>query len=232
MKVMRLGALAVAGVAVLTLSGCSGGTTGGRAAQVGDATVTTSDVDFLTRMQCDSLDNAAKDPAQAQQVQAVTTRKVRADMVNALVDSEINSQLAAEQNASYDTATYRQVMDQFEPAVQAAPAADRDRFRSLVGGFYRGQLQVYALAQEKLASEGVTKPNNDEVSNAIATIQGDFRKGLDVTVNPVYGPDAAGNAGVVDASLSRPVSAFAKEAASAKPSAEWVAGLPTGQRCG
>jgi hypothetical protein len=229
-KVMRLVAVAVAGVATLSLSGCSG-TEGGRAAQVGDATVSTSDVDFLTQMQCDALDNAAKNPAQGQ-AQTVPTRQVRADMVNALVLSEVNAQLAAEGNASYDKATYRQVMDQFESAVQAAPAEDQDRFRDLVGGFYKGQLQVLALAQEQLASAGVTKPNDDEVAQAVASLQGDYRKGLDISVDPVYGPDAEGNAGVEDPSLSRAVSPFAKQAASAKPTPTWVADLPASQRCG
>jgi len=229
-KVMRLVTVGVAAAAVVGLSGCS--EAGGRAASVGDTTISTSDVDFLTRMQCDALDNAAKDPAQAQQVQTVTTRQVRADMVNALVLSELNAQIADEKGASYDEATYRQVMDQFEPAVQAVPKEDQERFRDLVGGFYKGQLQMYALAQEELASQGVQQPNDDEVSNAIATIEGDFRKDVDISVNPVYGPDADGNAGAEDASLSRPVSSFAKQAASKQPSAEWIGALPAGQRCG
>ncbi len=231
MKVNRLVVLAVAGVAVLGLSGCSE-VTGGRAAKVGDTTISTSDVDFLTRMQCDSLDKAAKDPAQAGQVQTVPTRQVRADMVNALVTSEVAAQLAAEKGTDYDKATYRQVMEQFEPVVQEVPKADQDRFRDLVGGFYRGQLQMYALAQEQLAKAGITNPSQEVVSDAVTGIEQDFRKDLDISVNPVFGPDAAGNAGAEDASLSRPVSAFAKQAASAKPSAEWVSGLPAGQRCG
>lgn len=228
MKFKRLVVVAVAGAAALSLSACSGAE-GGRAAQVGDATISTSDVDFLTRMQCDALDAAAKD---GQQAQTVPTRLVRSDMVNALVLSEINAQLAEEGDGDYDTATYRQAMDDFEQAVQAAPAEDRDRFRELVGDFYKGQLQVFALAKAKLASVGFTEPGNDELSQAVESLQGNYRDQVEITVDPVYGPDDKGNAGVQDGSLSKAISKYAKQAASSQPDPQWIAGLPAGQRCG
>jgi hypothetical protein len=229
-KANRLVLLAVAGAATFSLTGCA--ESGNHAAQVGDKVVTTSDVEFLTRLQCDSLDKASQDPAQSSQVQAAPRSRVRAEMVNALVDAALNAQIASAEHASYDRATYRQVMDQFEPVAQAAAANDRDHYRELVGGFYQGQLEVYDLAKKQLAGQGVAKPSDDEIQNAIAGIQAKYRKRFDVTINPVYGANADGQAGSQDPSLSVAVSSDAKQSVAATPSASWIAKLPARQRCG
>lgn len=230
MKANRLVLLALAGAATFSLTGCA--QSGNHAAQVGSQVITTSDVDFLARMQCDALDGAAKNPAQSSQVQMVSKRQVRADMVNALVESALDAQLAAKEHANYDTATYRQVMNQFESAVQQAPAADRDRFRTLVGSFYKGQLQVFELAKAALVGQGVASPSQQQIQQAISGLEADYRKSIDLTINPVYGANADGVAGTEDPSLSTPVSSFAKQAVSASPSSSWLSGLPSRQRCG
>jgi hypothetical protein len=230
-KLFRLVPLAaVAVVATAGLSGCT--QVGSHAAQVGDQVITNDDVSFLTRMQCDALDKAALDPAQSGSVQATPTRLVRAQMLNALIQGALDNQLGAAQHADYDRATFRAAMDQFEAAVQAAPPADRNRFRDVVAGFYRGQLEVLTLAEAGLAQAGVTQPNQQIVQQAISALEADYRKKVTITVNPVYGANAGGVAGSVEPSLSLPVSAFAKDASSSTPSAGFVAGLPTNQRCG
>jgi hypothetical protein len=229
-KANRLVLLAVAGTSVLALSGCA--PSGNVAAQVGDSTVTTSDVDFLTRMQCDTLDRAAKNPSQAGSTQMVAISQVRSGMVNTLVQAELNRQLAARDHLGYDKTTLRTVMDQFEPVVSQAPAKDRNRFRDQVEGVYRGQLQVYTLAQSQLEGQGVANPAQDQVDAAVAAIQDHFRKGVDIEVNPQYGADDTGVAGSADPSLSHPVSSFAKLSVSAQPDASFVSKLPADQRCG
>jgi hypothetical protein len=113
-KANRLVLLAVAGTSLLALTGCTQSPS--VAARVDGATVSTSDVDFLTRMQCDTLDKAAANPAaQAQSggVQTVSKAQVRTGMVNTLIQTELNRQIAAKQHLGYDRATLRQVMDQF-----------------------------------------------------------------------------------------------------------------------
>ena len=229
MKANRLVLLA-AGTAILVLTGCT--PTGNVAARVGDATVPTSEVDFLTRMQCISLDKTAEDPTQAGNAQMAATAQIRAGMVNTLVQSELNLQLAARDHLSYDKGTLRSVMQQFESVVTQVPAKDRDRFRDVVEGIYRGQLQVYTLAQAQLGTQGITDPTQDQVDQAVAAIQADFRKTVDVDVNPEYGADDAGVAGSVDPSLSRAVSSFAKKSRSSQPDATWVSKLPADQKCG
>jgi hypothetical protein len=228
-KANRLVLLAAAG-ATLALTGCA--PTGNVAARVGDTTVTTSEVDFLTRMQCDSLDRAAKDPSQSANVQMVPTSQVRSSMANTLVQAELNRQLAQREQLTYDKATLRNVMDQFESVVKDTPAKDRDRFRDVVEDVYRGQLQVYTLAQSRLQAQGATNPTQDQVDQEVTSIQDEFRKSVDVDVNPEYGADKDGVAGSVDPSLSRAESSFAKSAQSAQPDAAWVSKLPADQRCG
>jgi hypothetical protein len=238
-KANRLVLLAVAGVSMLALTGCS--QTGDVAARVGDSTVPTSDIDFLTKVQCDIYDKAAEQSPG--QVQAVPVSQVRAQWVNTLVDAELNRQLADRDDLSYDRSTLRSAMDQFEQTLKQAPAADRDRAREMVETIYRGQLQVVALAHRNLASEGVTDPTDQQTQDAVTKILEDFRKGVDVKVNPQYGPDADGVAGSVDPSLSRAVSSFARFSVEAPPDSStdptaaqrytaWVDGLPGDQRCG
>ena len=230
MKANRLVLLAVAGVSVLVLSGCS--SDGDVAATVDGKTITNTDVKFLARLQCSVINDALKDPAQASQVQTVSKKQIRADMVNALVQAELNRELGAKENASYDKATYRQAMDSFEPVVQKVASKDRPKFRDLIGSFYRGQLQVYAIAARELAAQGVTEPTQEQVEGLVAQLQGDFRAEAEIDVDPAYGADDKGIAGAADTSLSKPVSAFAKASVASPEDATWVDGLPANQKCG
>jgi hypothetical protein len=224
----RLVLLAAAGTSLLALAGCA--QSGNVAARVGDTVVPTSEVDFLTRMQCDTLDKAAANPAQGGQM--VATSQVRTTMVNTLIQAELNRQLAAKEDLSYDTTTLRNVMAQFESVVAQVPKADQARFRDVVEDIYRGQLQVYTKAQSELAAQGVEEPSQDQVDKEISAIQQKYRKSVGVHVNPVYGADADGVAGVDDPSISRAVSSFAKKSRAAQPEATWVSKLPADQRCG
>jgi hypothetical protein len=231
-KAHRLVLIAVAGASMLALSGCT--QSGNVAARVGDTTVSTSDVDFLSRMQCETLDKAAQNPTAAAQggVQTVPVAQVRTGMLNTLIETELNRQLASKEHLTYDQNTLRQVMSQFESVVDQVAAKDRDRFRSMVEDVYRGQLQVYTLAQQQLEADGNVNPSQDDVDKAIGAIEQKYRKTVDIDVNPQYGADADGVAGKADPSLSLAVSSYAKQARSAQPDPTWVAKLPDNQRCG
>jgi hypothetical protein len=128
-------------------------------------------------------------------------------------------------------------MDQFESTLSQAPAADRDRALELIESIYRGQLEVVGYAQRELAGQGVSEPSEDDIRQAVTKILEDFRKSVDVEVNPEYGPDSEDVAGAVDPSLSRAVSSYAKDSrdgmsTAAEPDATWVGELPADQRCG
>ncbi len=223
----RAAALASLGVVgALLLGGCSQDS--GVAARVDGTVIPMSDVDLLTRVQCDSMAAQRGMPGAS----AVPISKVRAQAVNALVEAEINSQLGAAEQPEYDTAQYRAALEQLDGALDTVKAKDRDATRELITRFYRGQFQLMALAQAELADKGVTKPNDDELRNAEAALQGRFRTSVSIRIDPSFGPDAEGVAGQQDPSISVPVSAFAKQAASSDPAPSWVMGLPDAQRCG
>ena len=232
MKAHRLVVLAAAGVSVLVLSGCSQSLGGDVAATVDGHTISNADVKFLARLQCDAINAASKDPAQAGNVQTVSRKQIRTDMLNALVQSRLNRELGKEQGVTYDRATYRQVMDQFEQqAVQAAPEKDQARFRSMIGKLYQGQLEVYAIAARELGAQGVDKPTQQQVDALVTKIEDDYRKQADVKIDPIYGA-RKGVAGAADTSLSKPVSAFAKASVASPQDAAWASKLPANQKCG
>jgi hypothetical protein len=231
-KANRLVLLAVGGASMLALSGCA--RSGDVAARVGDTTVPTSDVDLLTDVQCKSLDKAAKDPSQAGQVQPVARATLRTIMVNALVDAEVNRQLASSEHLSYDKTQLASAVKQYESTVGNAPEADRVRYRDLIETILRGQLQAISQIEDQFTGQ---QPSNDQVRKAIADFEAKMRAKVDLDVNPQYGPDKDGVAGSVDPSLSLAVSSFAKHSrdalsATSQPDATWVSDLPADQRCG
>ena len=232
MKANRLVVLAAAGASVLALTGCSPSMGGDVAATVDGPAITNSEVKVLARMQCTAIDDSAKDPAQAGSVQAVSRKQIRAQMPNALVQAQLNGELAKEQDVSYDRATYRQVMDQFEQAVQKAPEQDRARFRELVGSLYQGQLEVYAIAARDLGAQGVEKPTQQQVEALVSKLQDDFRAKAKVKIDPVYGAGRSGLAGSTDTSLSKPISAFAKSSVASAEDPAWIGQLPANEKCG
>ena len=230
MKFRHLVLLAAAGASVLSLTGCS--QTGGVAATVDGKSISTDDVDFLAVRQCSAINAARQDPAQSSQVQTVSRKQVRAAMLNAMVQAELNRELGAQENVSYDKTSYRQAMDSFEPEVQKAPAKDRTRFRDLIGSFYRGQLRVYAIAARDLGNQGVAEPTQEQLAGTVATLQNDFRAKADIDVDPESGADDRGVAGAADNSLSKAVSTFAKASVAGTEDPTWVEALPANQKCG
>lgn len=232
MKANRLVLLAAAAASALALSACSSSAGGDVAATVDGTPISNSDVSFLAGQQCTTLARAAKDPAQASGAQAASRKQIRAGMLNALVQAQLNRELGEREHVSYDRATYREAMDQFEQTVRQTPKKDRSRFRELVGGLYQGQLEVYAIATRELAAQGIDKPTQDQLESTVTKLQDDFRASAKVKIDPIYGPDKSGVAGAADTSLSVPVSAFARGAAGSPENPTWVSALPANQKCG
>ena len=232
MKANRLVLLAVGGASMLALSGCA--QSGNVAARVGDTTVPTSDVDLLTTVQCQSLDKAAKDPSQGSQVQPVARATLRTIMVNALVDAEVNRQVATREHLTYDKTQLASAVKQYESTASSAPEGDRDRYRDLIETILRGQLQAIGQIQDQFTGQ---QPTNDQVQKAISDFEAKMRAKVHIDVNPQYGPDKDGVAGSADPSLSLAVSSFAKHSrdamsATAQTDSTWVNDLPADQRCG
>lgn len=216
--------VAVPVLALALLTGCSDPE--GTAAKVGDANVPMSDVDLLTRVQCDLANGA---PSQ----QGATPRRVvRAQSLDLLVDRALLLQLADTGNGNFDGELYRNSVSQLDAQLASVPAGDRKEVLDLLHSYYRAALKVQQMGVAELRGQGVSKPSNDQLQKAVDKLKTDYRKQVGVDVNPVFSPDKDGNAGRSESSVSVAVSDYAKQAGKAKPDAAWVAGLPADARCG
>lgn len=225
-RARALAPLALAGV--LALTGC--GLTPGTAARVNGSSVSISDVDLLTRVQC-------RDISSNGQGQATSVAKVRAQSVNALIDSTLSKGYADTQRAGYDPRTLQQQMAQVTPVIATLDKADQGPVRDLIEGFRRQELRMLTIGQKLLAKQatskaGTTKPSSDEALNAAYRARDSFVKKADVEIDPRYGPGAKGVAGAGDGSVSTAVSDFAKQGMAKQPAAAFTSGLPTSQKCG
>jgi hypothetical protein len=223
-KLSKIVLVPVLSAALLT-TGC--GSTDRVAAHVGDETVSTSDVDVLSEMQCALVQDNPTQPGKP------TVRVLRNASVDALVHMEVVRQLVdAREAGEYDVSAYRQQIAGVDEALKAVPAGERERAIELLKNYTRGDLQLQHIATEQLAQEGTTNPTPQQVDETAAKIYEDFRKEIDVEVNPAYSPDESGRAGQQDGSLSVPVSSYAKQTEEDRPDAAWVSSLPAKLRCG
>lgn len=227
MKANRLVLLALAGAAAFALTGCD---TGNKAAEVNGTVITTGDVDFATRANCDLYDAANEGGEQG--VQAAPRRAIRASMVGTLIQTELAEQYAAENGVKeFDTATLQQRMSGYEAAAQGLSEEDRERFGELLERVNRAELLVVSTVQKKLVAGGV-EATPEQLQEAITADFGAFVQKADVEVNPVYGADESNQPGAIDPSLSQAVSDFAKQSSAVQPDAIFVDRLPDSQRCG
>ena len=234
MKANRLVLLAVAGTSMLALTGCT--QSGNVAARVGDDTVPTSEVDFLTTMQCDTLDKAAENRPPQGSTQTVPISQVRTGMVNALVQSELNRQLGREPSTlTYDKQRLRSVMDQFEPVAQAGPGeGPRPLPRPGRARSTGASCQVYTLAQRAAGRAGrrPARPRT-QVDKAVPGDPGRLPQDVDVEVNPRYGRGRR-RCRRVDGPLAVARGVVVRQAGPVlvSPTPPGCASLPANQRCG
>jgi hypothetical protein len=225
-KTHRIAAIVLTPVALLALSGC--GTHAGVSATVDGTKISTSDVDLLTRVQCDGLD-------QAQGSSGATTTPVavvRQQALNGLIDSVLNEKFAAAKGGAYDKAAYRAEMNQVEQQLLTeVPKNDQDQMRAVIAQFDKGQLQAQEIGRRELLKQGVAKPSADEDLNAAYTLRADWAKALKITVDPAYAPGKSGLPGTGDRSVSKPISDFAKQGVASQPATTWADGLPKVQKC-
>lgn len=225
MKFAKALAVPVVSVALLA-SGC--GTSGNVAAKVGDDEVLVSEVDLFADAQCELSrgGEGASGPV------SVPKRALRNQALDALVDLELFRQLAAGRDADYDRAMYRAQMSQVRTQVEPLPADQRETVVELLSDYWRGVFQLQDIAEATLADQGVAEPTREELQQASTEIYTEFRKSVDIELNPAFSPDADDFAGRGDGSLSTPLSPYARQATSAEPDATFISGLPPALRCG
>lgn len=231
MKANRLVLLAVAGVSVLSLAtGCA--PAGDVAVKVGDASVAKSDVEFLTRLQCDGIAKAAQDPAQGGQAQKYPLQLVRGSMVTLLAETEVDKQLVARDNIAADPSLIKTQMSQYDGMFALAPKADQRRYRQMFEAYFTARYQLLQLAVKELAKQGVVQPVEQQVQATAIDLRDKYFKSIKVEVDPAYGVKSDLSGALADSSLSIPRSVFAKQSVAEQPDQGFVDALPAKQRCG
>jgi len=227
-KAHRLVIAAAAGASVLALTGCA--PTGDVAAEIGNAKISSSDVDFLAGVYCAESNKAAA--GGTSQAQPVTKQAIRASMLTMLLETQIESQLGNAAKLPVDQANVTQQLAQYAGTFTATSAADQKRYLALFRKLYEARTQFQALVTQEAVAAGATAQPTTEQLQAIAAKNFDtFVSTKHVEIDPVYGVDKK-LVGNIDPSISLPRSSFAKKASAAQPDAAWVSGLPKNQRCG
>lgn len=218
----------VVGVALLALSGCA--QSPGVAARVNGAAISTQDVQLMTQALCSERFAARKQGLQKTGFTMASVAQVRSQALQALIESQINQQWAHKKHLPANGFAVAQQMQSLGPLLKRLPAEDRARTRNLISMLFRGETQLQKAGADYLDSQGQAANPQTAQQAGIAQRQ-PFVKATTVTVNPRYNTQGTGHTKNAQ-SLSKPVSDFAHNAASAKPSEQWVVDLPANQRCG
>ena len=219
----------VAALAALTLSGCAGATPG-VAADIGDQTLSTSEVDELSVAYCDGLEDQLESSGSVFPMSYVRAYVVRNLTVRAAAE-QLAEQYAVDLPPSYDQAL-------------------RDLRTQLVG--FREDRVEQVLEVESVGA--YVQAVEVEVGGALLAEAGDtgaddnakLARGADALqqwisehpadVNPRYGITVSGaDLGAptfVDTGTSYALSPDAVDAAKAEPDQAFAATLPSSQRCG
>jgi hypothetical protein len=214
-------------VSLLALSGCAQG--GGVAAHVGDGSVRSSDVDLLSSVSCNDLNQGA---GQATTPQTTPVSLVRMQALNALVNNELITQLAKKEHATYDRSKLLSQMSGIDDQLTSIPADERQRLRELVQKFDIGQLQLTDLGHQQLAASGGGTATDQQALQAGYTLMQQYAKTIHISIDPQYAPNEKGQPGGGTRSLSTAVSDYAKQSDSTSPRPSWAIGLPVNQKCG
>lgn len=229
------GLAVVAMMAVLT--GCSDGavtTTGtapGTAAQVGDVSITQSEVDRTARAICDDLE------PQLAQEGAVALIQVKQYALNLLTVRAQAEQIADEYDVKPDPAVTRDLA-QWKAQAERVPEDLRDDFATAMNTEALLSSVLTDAGAKALADDGVRNPSQEEVQQAGSEIFASWADNADIKIDPRY--EAAVREGVLQptrTSLSVPASKRAVQAwvqandrENASPA--YIESLPSSQRCG
>jgi hypothetical protein len=216
----------VAAVAALSLSGC-GISNPGVASEVGDQTVSTSDVNRLTTGYCDALRPQLESGGQIYPI-----RYLRGYVVGNLTVKAAAEQLADNYGVTLG-ADYQETLKDLETQYAALPADSRDEVIEVeTAGAYITAVE-HAVGSAILEGEGDTGADDDaRVSRGRDELQL-WLADHPADVNPRYGIQIT-NADFTfaDTSTSYPLTPNAVAADKAQPDQTYAATLPSSQRCG
>lgn len=229
---------ALAGLALLGVTGCSSGAvtdpagTPGVAAQVGDVRIEQSTVDHTARAICADLE-----PQFVEQGAPVAMAQVKQYALSLLAARAQAEQVAAE----YDVQPGPEVAEDAAGWEERSERVPSDLVDDFVTAMSTEALLTSLLTQAgevSLLEEGVRRPTEEEVVQRGSDLFAQWAEQAEITIDPRYGVVAVDGAlQPADTGLSVPVSAAAVQAwveandpQAADP--DRVAALPETQRCG
>lgn len=233
MKPPRLVLLAVAAASLLAVTGCA--PTGDIAVKVGDISYTHEDVDVLVNFQCAASAAQAANGGDPQGgATKVSRAQVRSEWAGRLYDAAVYAEIGAKADVQPDLAKIKTDLAGLQAAVdQTVPQGDRKRVVDLITETYTTASMFEAAFLKIHGADALSTMDQQALTAAAQELKATVTNGDDIDLDPVYGLSKDGlTANANDASLSLPVSTFAKDAAAKESSAEWIAGLPTKQVCG
>lgn len=195
------------------------------AARVGGETISSADVDTLTKAEC-TLAGMVGQQATAQPV-----RQRRTAALGQLIDLEI-FQLAAQEGGDYDKAAYAGELARLRQEIAVLPGDVRERTEEIYADYIKGILQLREASLASLAAQGIRQPDQAQLEAELQARYAAAREGVEIEINPAYSPDGRGIPGSQDGSLSVAVSDYAKQAGAAQPDPEYVGGLAPKLLCG
>ena len=235
-SVRLLRAVPVLATSVLVLSGCGVAGTQfhpGIAAEVGDQTITSRQLDKVTHDYCTGFDKLSKSDPQAES-QPVPLRYYTNLFATILVVRAAAEQLADEYDVE-PSAAYKSGLAQLEPEIADLSEDQKDAFREILGADDYNRDVLAQIGEISLHDKGTADSTQDdpyvEGKRLLVAWVGDH----DVEVNPKYAVDLDAadfdSATQIDTDLSVPVGTKAKDGLKPGPDDAYTSSLPSHLLC-
>lgn len=224
------GSLPVLAVSVVLLSGCGVASTQfhpGVAAQVGDTTITTRQVDKVTEGYCSAIESVTAD--QGGEQQTLPMRTLSRQFTTALVIEAAAKELADDYDVEPGE-SYRAGLAQLQPQIASLSDDEKDAVLEAEGAqaYYQDVLtQIGGIELEKAGTTDATDEDKSAEGEKVLTT---WLADHDVDVNPKYGfvlDDTDANT-----DISFAVSSAAKEGLKVEPDPSYTSDLPGNLVCG
>lgn len=214
---------AVAAAAVLALTGC-GALNPGAAVQVGDQTISASDLDTATTEFCQAIE-----PQLEQQAESIQNSFLRSYVAGTLALRSAAEQMAEEHGIEVDDdETYLQTVSQLQQSLDGVPEGAKDTVIEIESA------QAYVDAVQRAVGETLVEGGSDE--EIVAAGREEFEGWIsengvefDPSLNTVIKDGAFA---LEDQSVSVAVSDTAKTGLAEQPNAVAARDLTRAQRCG
>ncbi|GEP37768.1 hypothetical protein NPS01_14310 [Nocardioides psychrotolerans] len=227
-------ARSVAGVSVaalaLGLTGCGVAGTGfrpGIAAEVGDRTVSTDEVDTLVSTYCSAIDDIL-----AEQSQVVPLSVFRSGIAGQLALVSAAEQLADDYGVE-PADDYQRAVTEIEKQIGDFSESEQEAVVQVEGAAtYVAAVQL-SVGEQILLDEGVTEPGPTEAGERGLAAFTTWLDDNGAELNPEYGISVDGAAiNTDDQSVSLAVGETALQGMAEEPDPAYAASLPDSQRCG